>query len=154
MAKKKKKSDVFWRIIVSAVGVALIAMAITNFTLFIFGTETSASVNVRRFLGADNGKPADIRYKWSVDYTFFDEDGDEYEGHSTKLGSELSVKTDNTVYYFEAAPWINALESEVKPNWRQILYLGLGVFLIYVMNPEIKKKKRKKARTAKREKLE
>lgn len=142
MTNKKKKSDVFWRIVISAVGVALIVMAIVNLVLFIFGTQTDASVSVRRIGGADNGKPSDIRYRWSVDYTFRDEYGDEHEGHTSKLGGDMSVKTDDTVYYLESVPFINGLESEVKPNFGQLIYVGLGVFLIYVMNPPSKKKRK------------
>ncbi|HPQ48156.1 MAG TPA: hypothetical protein PLP30_12360, partial [Clostridia bacterium] len=116
MTKSKKKSDAFWRVVISAVGVALIAMAVGNIILFIFGTRTSASVSVRRFGGADNGRPSEIRYSWSVDYTFIDDEGERHEGHSTKLGGDMSVKTDDTVYYLKAAPFINGLESEVEPN--------------------------------------
>ena len=144
MTKSKKKSDTFWRVVISAVGIALIAMAVINFILFLFGTQTSASVSVRRFGGAENGRPSEIRYSWAVDYTFIDDDGDKHEGHSTKLGSDMSVKTDDTVYYLEAAPFINGLESEVEPNLGQLIYVCLGVFLIYVMNPRLRRKKSKK----------
>ena len=155
MTKGKRKSDVIWRIIVSAVGIALIAMAIANISLFIFGAQTDASVSVRRFGGADNGKPADIRYRWSVDYTFADEYGDIHEGHTTKSGSEMSVNTDDTVYYLKTAPYINGLESEVKPSIGLIIYAGLGIFLIVVMNPKLEvKRSRKPAVNKKGETLE
>lgn len=143
MAKRKKSSNLFWRIFISAIGIFLILMAITDFSLFLFGEKTTADVTTRRLMGADNGKPSDLRYKWSVDYAFIDKEGDEYSGHTQKLGGDMSVKVERTVYYFEKAPFINALADEAKPSWGQPVYIGLGIFLITVMNGKKKKPKHK-----------
>lgn len=143
MAKRKKSSNLFWRIFISAIGVALILIAIMDFSLFLFGEKTTANVTTRRLLGADPGKPSDIRYKWAVDYTFTDDEGKTYDGHTQKLGSDMSVKVEKSVYYFKKAPLINSLESEAKPNWGQLVYIGLGVFLLFAMNGKKKNKKPK-----------
>lgn len=137
MAKKKgnpKFSKIFWRIAISAVGAALITLAVVELLLFFFGETAAASVSTRRVGGADNGRPASQRYEWSLDYTFYDKNGITHSGHTTRRGSDLSVKTDSRVYYFRFAPFINALESEAEPNLSQPLFVVIGVFLIYAMN--------------------
>lgn len=137
MVKKKsllKKTGFFWRLLISAVGFALLMIAVLNLSLFFFGDIAAAKVSVRRFGGSDNGKPPDQRYQWAVDYTFADKSGKTQNGHTTKRGSDLSVKTDKRVYYFSFAPFINAMESEAKPSYAQVLYIVLGVFLIFIMN--------------------
>lgn len=143
MAKKKKSSNLFWRIFISAIGIALILIAIMDFSLFLFGEKTTAIITTRRIAGSNPGKPSDQRYRWYVDYTFTDNEGDEYSGHTQKLGSDTSVKVDNTIYYFPQAPFLNSLESEAKPNWGQLVYIGLGIFLLFVMNGKKKKPKHK-----------
>ncbi len=142
MANKKKQSKnskIFWRISISAVGVALILIAVFNILLFLFGESVSTKVNSRRFGGADDGKPFSQRYSWSLDYTFVDKEGIIHSGHTTRRGSDMSVKTDSRAYYFTFAPFINSLESEVNPNIGQVLFIGIGIFLIFVMNKKKKK---------------
>lgn len=142
MAKKKgssKRTGVFWRILISAVGIALIAIAAMNLALFFFGDTATAKVSVRRFGGSDDGKPPDQRYQWAVDYSFEDKSGKTQSGHTTKRGSDTSAKTDKMVYYFSDAPFINAPESEAKPSFAQALYILLGMFMIFIMNRKKKK---------------
>lgn len=141
MAKKKKQSkilEVFWRITISTVGVALIVIAIVNLLLFIFGDTATATITTRRFGGADDGRPAEQRYEWVIAYTFQDRDGVSYGGHTSRRGSDTMVEVDNSVRYFNFAPYISSLESEAKPNFGQFLLIMLGFVLLYVMN---KKKK-------------
>lgn len=147
MAKKKgdsKASEIFWRIAISAFGVALITLAIFELLLFFFGETAAASVSTRRVGGVDSGRPVSQRYEWSLDYTFSDKNGAMYSGHTTRRGSDLSVQSDSWVYYFPFVPFVNALESEAEPNLSQILFVVTGVFLIYIMNRKKKRKSNKK----------
>ena len=142
MAKKNKQakaSNFFWRIIISTVGIALIIMAVVNLMLFFFGISTSAQITTRRYGGADDNRPVSQRYEWSVDYTFNDKDGKNHSGHTTRRGNDMAVKVENRVYYFLFAPFINSLESEAEPNIGQPLLIGIGIFLLFVMNRKKKK---------------
>ncbi len=139
--KKAKSSSLFWRIVVSAIGAALILLAISNIALCFFGNSTNANVNKRRVGGADDNRPANQRYEWSVDYTFTDKEGKTHEGHTTRRGGDNSVTVERTVYYFPFAPFVNSLESEVRPNIGQLVYIALGVFLLLLMNSKKKKEK-------------
>ncbi|MBN2559202.1 MAG: hypothetical protein JXB33_10660 [Clostridia bacterium] len=142
MEKEKKKSGgVFWKIVISAVGAALILIAAVSLLLFIFGNKAVADVSIRRIGGADDGRPYEQRYLWSVDYTFMDNEGVLRQGHTQKRGGDMAVDTDDTVRYFEFAPFVNMLESETEPGFGQLIYIGLGLLLILAMNG--KKKKRK-----------
>lgn len=136
--KKKQKSgkatDLFWRILISTVGIALIVLSLSNTALYFFGETTPASFSVRRVGGTDDGKPPDQRYEWSVSYTFTDKNGKEHSGVSTRRGSDMSVKTGDRVAYFPAAPFISAIADETEPDAGKLLLIGLGVLLIWVMN--------------------
>lgn len=137
--KQSKASKMFWRIAVSAVGIALILMALGNLSLFFFGESTTAKVTTRRYGGADDNRPVSQRYEWSVDYTFNDKDGKNHSGHTTRRGNDMAVKVENRVYYFPFAPFINSFESEAEPNIGQPLLIGIGIFLLFVMNKKKKK---------------
>lgn len=129
----------FWRIIISVAGVALIMITVFNLALFIIGDTATAKVSVRRVGGSDDGKPPDQRYQWAVDYTFADKNGIIQSGHTTKRGSDIAVKTDKSVYYFSFAPFINVPEGEAKPSYAQALYIVLGASIIFIINRKKKK---------------
>lgn len=134
MKNKCKPSKLFWRIFISAVGAALILIAVSNLALYFFGETASVSVTTRRVGGADDQYEPSMRYEWSVDYTFMDKNGVSHSGHTTQRGSDLPPRTDSRAYYFSFAPFINALESETQPNIGQLLYILIGIFLLLVMN--------------------
>lgn len=138
-----KPADNFWRILISTVGAALIVIAVLNLGLYFFGTAAAVSVATRRVGGSDDGRPANQRYQWFLDYTFTDANGIIQSGHTSRRGGDMSVKTDARVYYFPFAPFINSLESETKPGFAQPLYIALGVLLIAVLNRKNKPSKRK-----------
>ncbi len=132
--KQSTFSIVFWRIVISAVGMVLILIAVFNLLLFFFGNTAVANVSIRRVGGVDSGRPVSQRYEWTLDYTFRDENSIIGSGHTTRRGSDLTVKTDSKVYYFPFAPFINALESDAEPNLIQPLFIITGIFLIIFMN--------------------
>lgn len=132
--RKPKKADLFWRIAISLVGVALILMAIINLLLFFVGDTATAAVTTRRYGGERRGAVNDKRYTWSVDYTFTASDGETYDGHTTKLGSATAVQTSKTIYYFTFAPFINTPEDTAEPNLGQLVLLAAGVFCLIAMN--------------------
>lgn len=136
MKNKNKTAEpgVFWRIVLSSLGAALIIVAILRLALFFFGESTYANVSVRRVGGASDGRPAGFRYEWSIDYSFADKKGNIYNGTTMRLGSDVSVDSDDRVYYFLSAPFINALEGDAEPNLAQPVYIIIGVFLIYIIN--------------------
>lgn len=137
--ESNKHAKLLWRIIITAVGVALILIALSNLALYFFGTVAPAAVSTRRVGGANDGQPPNRRYEWSVHYTFRDKNGLEHSGNTTIRGGDLSPKTDSHVYYFPSAPFVSALESEAKPNTGQTVMAALGVLLIFVMNGKKKK---------------
>ncbi len=143
MAKTKKESKaakLFWRIVISAVGVALIAMALANIALFFVGEKAVAQVSVRRVGGADDRFPANKRYEWAVSYTFKAADGETYNGYTNRRGGDLPVRVENTVYYLPSFPAIHALSIEAQPNLGQLISVLLGVLLLSVMNRKQKKR--------------
>lgn len=145
MAVKKQSnlSKIFWRIVISAIGIALIVIAVINLLLFFFGDTAVANVSTRRVGGIDSGRLVSQRYEWSLDYTFKDENGITRSGHTTRRGNDISVKSDSKVFYFPFAPFVSALESDVEPNLIQLLFIVTGIFLIFIMNRKRKTLRRK-----------
>lgn len=142
MAKKAKgkASNGFWRIFMTLAGVILILLGTSRFALFFLGEKVSANVETRRFGGADDNYKPNMRYEWSVDFTFRDSDGVLRSGHTTRRGGDMGVSVEKTVYYLKVAPYINSLSSEVEPNLGQFIMIGLGVLIILVMNKKPKKR--------------
>lgn len=114
--RQTKKTILFWRVIISAVGIALILIPLVNVLLFFYGEKTTVQVTTRRYGGADDGRTPNQRYTWSIDYTFVGKNGKTYSGHTTRPGSDMSVKFENKAYYLRVAPYINTLETEAEPN--------------------------------------
>jgi hypothetical protein len=141
--KRNKTTSVFWRVAISFIGAALIAIGAINPLLYIFGKSASAVVTTRRVGGSDDGRPADQRYFWTINYTFTDDSGIEKEGNTSRRGGDISVTTSKTVRYFSFASTVNALEDETIPGVGQIITIGIGVFLIFAMNVKQKKPRAK-----------
>lgn len=139
MKNRRKPSKLFWRIVISAVGAALVFIAVSDLALYFFGETATVSVATRRVGGADDQYQPNQRYEWSVDYTFTDNNGVSHSGHTTRRGGDLPPKTDSRAYYFPFAPFISALESEARPNIGQPVLVVIGVFLLLVMNRKNKK---------------
>ncbi len=134
-----KKSQFIWRIVISIVGAAMILLALRNISLYYFGEQTIASISVSRRGGSSDSSVSSNRYEWSVDYSFMDSDGNPHNGHTTVRGSDTSAGSiSSSVYYFPFAPYLNALSKDASPSVGQPILIGLGIFLIFVMN---KKKK-------------
>jgi hypothetical protein len=143
------RKTIFWRIIISAVGLALMIMALSNLLLFIVGLHATACISTRRYGGERQGAVNENRYTWYVDYTFTADSGLTYEGHLTKLGSATNVSVENKVRYFSFAPFINTLEDTARPNLGQLVMFAAGAFCLVVMNSRQGKsnKQRKTANT-------
>lgn len=124
---------------ISLVGLSMISLGIGHFALFFVGDTAIADIATRRFGGSSDQYPGSDRYEWEVDYTFKADDGETYEGHTRRRGYDLGVTVERTVYYLPQAPMLNALEREVWPNLGQLVLLGLGAFLIVVVNKRHKK---------------
>lgn len=139
MARKagSKPPSLFWRIVISVIGICLILMSVANLLLFFFGETASANITTRRQGGSNSGAAPNQRYSWSVDYTFRAEDGSLHEGHTTRRGSDYAVSASDTVYYFPTAPFINSLEDSAEPNVGQPVMAGLGILLLVVMNRKL-----------------
>ena len=139
--KKKKAANLFWRITISLVGLALILLAVQNTALFFWGETAVAQVNVRRTDGARDGSGSDRRYSWSISYEF-SVDGQNYQGHTSRRGSDLGVKVEPEVFYFAFWPRLNALADSARPGLGQLVLVGAGVLLLVVMNkPDPDRKK-------------
>ncbi|HBL83454.1 MAG: hypothetical protein A2Y17_04160 [Clostridiales bacterium GWF2_38_85] len=139
--EQSKAVKIFWKIFISLIGILLIFIAINEVALGIFGKTAIATVSTRRVGGSNNNEPPERQYDWSVDYSFM-VDGNEYNGHTTHKGSAMSVNYDNQVHYYSFAPIINSIDANAIPSFGTFIMIGLGIFLLIIMNADPKKKKR------------
>ena len=136
MAVKTKKSSqsqamgLVPRMLLAAIGLALVLMAITNMLLPLWGHSAVADVNVRR-VGGSTGNRNEISYQWSVNWTFEVNDRS-YQGNAMRRGSPFGVDTASTVLYLPFAPWINNLADVSRLSALNLLTLGLGALLLTV----------------------
>jgi hypothetical protein len=133
-SRRSESNSPFWRLLLSLVGLSLVLLGIGHFLLFFVGSTAVADIETRRFGGSTDQYPASARYEWAVDYRFVAADGRTYEGHTRRRGHDLGVTVERKVYYLPQAPVFNALEREVWPNLGQLVLVGLGLFLIVVIN--------------------
>lgn len=131
--KRKTRWRLAGRALLALIGAALIFVALYRLALFAFGASAPAGIHTHRYGGA-NGGPGPQRYSWYIDYTFTDKEGHAHSGNTARRGSDIAVKTEHTVYYFPAAPWLNALEGDAEPGLTHLLYLGGGALLLYLPN--------------------
>ena len=139
-AVSAKKPALFWRAIISIIGLFLIVNAVFNILLFAFGDSAAARIEKRRFGGSNDAYPASSRYEWSVMYEFTDDVGNQHTGYTRRRGSDLSVYVETEVRYFSFAPSIHALSDEAVLSFGQLVAVGIGCFLIYVVNGNPNKK--------------
>ena len=137
MGRKKanQATGIFWRVVISMVGLALILLAVGRLVIYLAGEETHIfNVQTRRIGGSDPNQRPDARYEWDIHYSFTGRDGAVHSGYSKRRGGDMGVKVERKVHYLPAAPFFNVLEKEGKPSIGQVVMLVLGGFLLYVMN--------------------
>lgn len=135
---KLKTSKLLTRLLVTLIGVAFIAWGISTIMLGCFGVRESAVItNIRRENGERN-EAIRNRYTYIISYTFTLPNGKNVDGFTNRVGDATYLKTDGktktSVKYFPLYPNINALEEDTKPGVSQLILVGIGAFLIFIMN--------------------
>jgi len=125
------------------IGAAFIAWGLTTLALGFAGTKVTAVVTDIRREGGERNEVQRGRYTYNVSYTFMLPDGKNVNGVSKYIGDAVFLKADGKskvpVRYFSFFPAINALASDTKPGIGQLVFVVMGVFLIYIINKHPKK---------------
>jgi len=140
---KPKSKNYFSRILITLIGVAFIAWGLTTLALGFVGTKATALITDIRREGGERNEVKRGRYTYNIGYTFGLPDGKNVNGVSKYVGDAVYLKADGkskiSVRYFSFFPAINALASDTKPGIGQLLFMVIGIFLIYIMNKRPKK---------------
>lgn len=140
---KPKSKNYFSRILITLIGAAFILWGITTLILGFAGTKATALITDIRREGGERNEVKRGRYTYNVSYTFVLPDGKNVNGVSRYIGDAVFLKADGkskvSVRYFSFFPVINTLASDTKPGIGQLLFLGIGIFLIYIINKRPKK---------------
>ena len=135
---KSKFSKLLTRLIISLLGIAFIVWGISIIMLGVFGEKATAVITHIRREGGERDESIRGKYTYNISYTFTLPDGKEMIGYTKKVGDSVYLKADGkskvAVRYFSFFPHINAMEKDTKPGFGQLIFVGLGGFLIYIIN--------------------
>ncbi len=139
------------RILLTILGIAMIALGAGRLALGIVGEQGIAVITSIRRQGGELttvAKPG--RYFYHIGYSFNLPDGRIIDGWTARIGDSTYIKADGkstmTVRYLKVLPVVNTPESSTRLSLGQPVLIGLGIFLIVVMNRDMNRKKIKKRR--------
>ena len=141
------KSKLLPRILISVLGSLFILWGVISIAMGVVGESTTAVITDIRREGGERNDGIPGRYTYIISYSFDLPDGKEIHGFYRKIGDAVYLKADGTgrlpVKYFKAMPFINASATDAQLSIRQVILIGVGVLLIYLMNNKRTGKKHK-----------
>ncbi|MDO9258208.1 MAG: hypothetical protein Q7U54_22035 [Bacteroidales bacterium] len=144
---KPKSNNYFSRILITLIGVAFIAWGLTTLALGFVGTKATALITDIRREGGERNEVKRGRYTYNISYTFILPGGKTVNGVTKYIGDAVYLKADGKskvpVRYFSFFPALNALASDTKPGVGQLIFIAIGIFLIYIVNKRPKKVNRR-----------
>lgn len=132
---KMKRNNVFMRIFIILLGIMFILWGSSLVTLGIIGKSNIATITHVRREGGERNDGIGGRYLYNISYTFKLSNGKSIDGSTKKIGNGVYIKNPNTittVKYFDFFPYINALAEDTKIGLKQVIYIGIGVLLIFL----------------------
>ncbi len=133
------------RIGISLLGIMFIFWGLITVALGIVGEKGVAVITHIRREGGERNEAIRGRYTYCIAYRFSLPDGRRIEGWTKQIGDSVFLKATGKsirpVRYFAAFPHINALEKDTQSYWGQAVIVGIGAFLIWVMNSKRTRKK-------------
>lgn len=126
------------RILITLIGIALIATGLSEIILGFGGESAEAVVTDIRREGGERTDAIPGRYTYTIGYTFSLSDGRAANGVAKKIGGAVYLKADGKstvpVRYFSVLPQINALERDTGLGAGQLIMIFAGGFLVFFMN--------------------
>lgn len=132
--KDRNKNNVFMKGFIVILGVMFILWSSSLITLGFAGKSRVATITHVRREGGERNETIGGRYLYNLSYSFKLPNGKSINGVTKKIGSGVYIKNPNTITtikYFEFFPNVNALVEDTKLGLKQVIYIGIGVLLIY-----------------------
>jgi len=146
MAKLNFK-DIIKRFFITLIGVAFILYGLSTLLLGFMGERATAVITDIRREGGERNEVKRGRYTYNISYTFILLDGKPVNGVTRSIGTAIFLKADGnskvSARYFSFFPSLNALASDTKPGIGQLIFIVIGIFLIYIINKRPKKVQRR-----------
>ncbi len=137
MAKSKIKI-IITRFFITLLGVAFILWGLSTILLGIYGEKTAAVITSIRREGGERNEIIRGQYTYNISYSFKLPDGKSVDGYTKRIGDAVYLKADGKsrafVRYLSFFPFINTLEQNTKPGIGQLILVGIGCFLIFIIN--------------------
>jgi hypothetical protein len=131
------------RFFISMIGVSFILYGLSTLLLGFMGERATALITDIRREGGERNEVKRGRYTYNISYTFMLPDGKPVNGVTRSIGTAIFLKADGkskvSVRYFSFFPSVNAFASDTKPGFGQLVFIAIGIFLIYIINKRPKK---------------
>jgi len=135
--------DFIKRFFITLIGVAFILYGLSTLLLGFMGERATAVITDIRREGGERNEVKRGRYTYNISYTFVLPNGKNVNGVTKYIGDAVYLKADAkskvSVRYFSFFPALNALASDTKPGIGQLIFIAIGIFLIYIVNKRPKK---------------
>jgi hypothetical protein len=125
------------RVVLSALGILLMAWGIGSPLLALFGAEAEGRITyIRRQLG-DRGEALPNRYAYAITYEFRLPDGTVRAGTSQRIGDffspgRLGVGSRVSVHYAPFAPSLSAMDWRIGSLIENIVVVTVGALLVWL----------------------
>lgn len=132
--KKSKRKNIHMKVFITILGIMFILWGMSLMTLGFIGKSSIATITHVRREGGERNEGIGGRYLYNISYTFRVPNDKSIDGFTKKVSNGIYIKEPNTittVKYFDFFPYINALEEDAKLGFKQLIYIGIGVLLIY-----------------------
>ena len=126
------------RIFITLLGVAFILLGLTTVLLGIYGESAMAVISDIRREGGERNEMIRGQYTYNISYSFKLPNGEVVEGTAKRISDAVYLKANGKsktiVRYFSFSPSISTLEQDTKPSLGQLILIGTGCFLIFIIN--------------------
>lgn len=135
---RTKNSKSLPRLLITLLGIAFIAWGISIVMLGYIGVKETALITHIRREGGERNETIPGQYTYNISYTFTLPNGKSVSGVTKKIGDATYLKVDGkskvSVKYFSFFPYINAMEKDTKLGFGQLILVGTGCLLIFLIN--------------------
>lgn len=132
--KKSKRKNILMKVFIAILGIMFILWGSSLVTLGFVGKSSIGTITHVRREGGERNECIGGRYLYNISYTFRTPNGKSIDGFTKKVSNGIYIKelnTITTVKYFDFFPYINALAKDTNLGLKQLIYIGVGVLLIY-----------------------
>ncbi len=133
--KRKKKSSIAGKLIVSTVMAIFLVYAIFLFALNLFGTKTFAKITSYRMEMFERDETIRNRYTFVFSYEFV-VSGKNFDGRSREIKGPVYLKNKGgsiPIAYLKCCPYLNAPVRDFQPFYKPFIHIFIAMVLLWFL---------------------